>query len=153
VVDFNQIKKAIYTVANPPAHLFEEIDFMLHVNDDLDTWEQQWQMPMRMAAGQEGVRTIFSGFPGDEMVTYRGKYYYLDYLDKKQYLKYLLAKRKLPGFHKLFPLVPHAARYRLHLAKHALRLYNNDIKAALKIFNIPAEAIKNKGDISWLAPW
>lgn len=152
VVDFNQIEKAVYTVSEPLAYPFEDIDFMLHVNDGLDMWEQQWQIPIRRAAKQEGVRTLFSGFPGDEMVTYRGKYYYLDYLDKKQYLKYFLAKRKFPGFHKLAPLVPHAVRYRLHLVKNALGLYNKHIKTALKIFNIPTEAIKIKGDVNWLDP-
>lgn len=152
VINFNHIEKAIYTVSSPPEHIFSDIDFMLDVNSGLDNWEQHWQIPIREAAKKEGIRTLLSGFPGDEMVTYRGKYYYLDYLDKKQYFKYLFAKRKFPGFHKLDPLVPHNIRYKLHLLKNKLGLYNKHIKTALKIFNVPAKAIKEKGDISWLHP-
>jgi asparagine synthase (glutamine-hydrolysing) len=152
VVDFNHIEKAVYTVSAPADHVFSDIDFMLDVNSGPDSWEQHWQTPIRKAAKKEGVRTLLSGFPGDEMVTYRGKYYFLDYLDKKQYLKYLFAKRKFPGFHKLAPFIPHRIRYKLHLFKNKLGLYNKHIKTALKIFNIPSQAIKQKGDVNWLDP-
>jgi asparagine synthase (glutamine-hydrolysing) len=152
VIAFNKIEKYIFTSAQTSSHAFEQIDFMLHVNDGLDSWQQQWQMPIRQSAQKEGLRTVLSGFPGDEMVTYRGKYYFLDYLDHKKYLKYILAKKKYPGFHKLDPFIPHAFRYRLHLLKNAAGLYNKKTMEVLQSFNIPAESLTIKGDVNWLSP-
>ena len=152
VINFNGIKNAVFTLAKNPAHLFEDIDNMLDINSGLDNWEQHWQIPIRESAKKEKIRVLFSGFPGDEMVTYRGKYYFLDLLDKKQYLKYFLAKREFPGFHKLMPLIPFNIRYSLHLFKNKLRLYNGQVKKTLKLFNIPADAITKKGDVSWQNP-
>jgi len=149
VINFNGIKRSVITVSDQPAHPFEDIDLMLYVNDGPDTWQQQWQIPIRKSAQKEGVRTLLSGFPGDEMVTYRGKYYFLDYLDKKQYLKYLFAKRKFQGFRRLDPLIPYDIRYRLHILKDRLGIYNKHTRNARKIYNIPAENIKAKGDINW----
>lgn len=152
VINFNKIEKAVFTIAKPPVHQFEDIDRMLDINSGLDTWQQHWQMPIREAAQKENIRTLFSGFPGDEMVTYRGKYYFLDLFDKKQYFKYLFAKREFPGFHKLMPFIPFNIRYKLHLLKNALRLYNGHIKKTLQLFNVPADAITKKGDVSWQNP-
>ncbi|HEY9003780.1 MAG TPA: asparagine synthase-related protein [Mucilaginibacter sp.] len=152
VVNFNGIKRSVITVSDQPAHPFEDIDFMLYVNDGPDTWQQQWQIPIRQAAQKEGIRTLLSGFPGDEMVTYRGKYYFLDFLDKKQYLKYLFAKREFQGFRRLDPLIPYSIRYRLHTLKNSLGIYNKHVRNARKIYNIPAENIRAKGDVNWRSP-
>jgi asparagine synthase (glutamine-hydrolysing) len=154
VVKFNNIKSenAIYTIAEPPAYPFEEHDILLKINDGLENWHQMWQMPIRQAAQKAGVRTLLSGFPGDEMVTYRGKYYFLDYLDKKQYAKYFLAKKKFPGFYKIEPFIPYSVRYKMHHLKNTLGLYNKHVKKALKAYNIPPEYFKAAGDANWLTP-
>lgn len=152
VVKFNNIERSIYTLADEPGAPFAENDFLLEVNDGLENWHQMWQIPIRRVAQQEGIRTLFSGFPGDEMVTYRGKYYFLDYLDKKQYVKYFLAKKKFPGFYKVEPFIPYSARYKIHLLKEQAGFYNKHMKKAVKAFNIPAENLKKIGDANWITP-
>ncbi|WP_448701649.1 asparagine synthase-related protein [Mucilaginibacter sp. AW1-3] len=152
VVKFNKIENSVYTIAQPPAYPFEENDILLKINDGLENWHQMWQMPIRQAAQQQGIRTLLSGFPGDEMVTYRGKYYFLDYLDKKQYLKYFFAKKKFPGFYKIEPFIPYSVRYKMHLLKEAIGIHNKHVKKALKLYNIPAENLYQAGDANWLTP-
>lgn len=152
VVKFNNIENAIYTVADDYTRPFAENDFLLEVNDGLENWHQMWQIPIRRIAQQEGIRTLFSGFPGDELVTYRGKYYFLDYLDKKQYVRYFLAKKKFPGFYKIEPFIPYSVRYKMHLLKVMAGIHNKHVKKALKIYNIPAENLYKAGDANWLTP-
>ncbi|OCX50635.1 hypothetical protein BEL04_22965 [Mucilaginibacter sp. PPCGB 2223] len=152
VVNFNHIENAIYTVADDYTRPFADNDFLLEVNDGLENWHQMWQVPIRRVAQQQGIRTLFSGFPGDEMVTYRGKYYFLDYLDKKQYLKYFLAKKKFPGFYKIEPFIPYSVRYNMHLLKTRWGLHNKHVKKSLKTYDIPAEYLRKTGDANWLTP-
>jgi asparagine synthase (glutamine-hydrolysing) len=152
VVKFNNINRSVITMSAPQDHPFEDLDFMLYVNDGPDTWEQQWQMPIRQAAQKEGVRTLLSGFPGDEMVTYRGKYYFLDFLDKKRYLKYLFAKREFTGFRRIDPFIPYGIRYRLCLLKNWLGIYNKEIRKARKLYHIPAGNVQARGNINWKSP-
>jgi len=152
VNSFNHIERSIYTVADEYTRPYAENDFLLQVDDGIENWHQMWQMPIRRIAQQEGIRTLFSGFPGDEMVTYRGKYYFLDYLDKKQYIKYFLAKKKFWGFYKIEPFIPYSVRYNIHLLKTKLGLHNKHIKNALNTYNIPAEYLAKAGDANWLTP-
>jgi len=149
---FNHIERSIYTVADEYIRPYAENDFLLQVDDGIENWHQMWQMPIRRIAQQEGIRTLFSGFPGDEMVTYRGKYYFLDYLDKKQYIKYFWAKKKFWGFYKIEPFIPYSVRYNIHLLKTKFGLHNKHVKNALNTYNIPAEYLAKAGDANWLTP-
>ena len=86
------------------------------------------------------------------MVTYRGKYYFLDYLDKKQYLKYWLAKKKFPGFHKLEPFVPFEIKKWIHELKIWLHRYDSSISSNLELFYIPNKYLRHKNDATWISP-
>jgi len=131
----------------------DEIRFGNDVNDGLERWNPLWQIPLKKAAQERNIRTLLSGFPGDELVTYRGKYYFLDYLDKKQYLKYALAEKKYPGFSKMEPLLPFKVRHILRQLKYSLGLFQPESKGAFSLYNIPAQHKKHLRDSIWLDPF
>jgi asparagine synthase (glutamine-hydrolysing) len=146
---FNQIKETILVVKNAFETQQEEIDFTLAVNDGLERWNPNWLIPLKKAAMQNNIRTLLSGFPGDELVTYRGKYFFLDFLDKKQYFKYFFTKQKYPGFNKIEPFMPFWLRSSIHKIKTTFKLYDVGVKASLALFNIPNRYLKNRTASNW----
>jgi asparagine synthase (glutamine-hydrolysing) len=152
VLEFNQIKDAIYITETAFDNMIDEFNFSIEVNDGIERWNPLWQLPLKKSAMQHGVRTLLSGFPGDELVTYRGKYYFMDYRDKKQYLKYFLAKKKYPGFSKLEPFIPHKLKYNLSQIKRSLNIAHKRTKTGFEQYNIPAYYKKHLRDCIWLDP-
>ncbi len=153
VIRFNEIGEAIYVTNKAFDTDLEEADFSLNVNDGLERWDPLWQIPLKQAAKQRGIRTLLSGFPGDELVTYRGKYHFLDYLDKKKYLKYFLAKKRYTDIHKLDPLVPHSVKYMMHRLKVYLHKYSHEAtKQSFRIYNIPNKWRREYGESRWKDP-
>jgi len=149
---FNQIKNPIYLTKESFSDPLEGVDFALKINDGPQYWNPSWLMPLKNAASENNIRTILSGFPGDELVTYRGKYYFLDYLDQKQYFKYLLAEKKYPGFSKLQPLMPFGLRKAIHQLKTAFGQFGIDGKTALELFNIPKKYLVQRTAFVWDDP-
>jgi asparagine synthase (glutamine-hydrolysing) len=152
VLTFNQIKDPVFVTETAFDNLIDELNFAIEVNDGMERWNPLWQLPLKKMAMQHGVRTLLSGFPGDELVTYRGKYYFMDYRDKKQYLKYFLAKKKYPGFSKLEPFIPHQIKYKISQVKRSLNLSHKKTKAVFEQFNIPDHYKKHLRDCIWLDP-
>ncbi|WP_158797055.1 asparagine synthase-related protein [Pedobacter sp. L105] len=153
VLEFNDIKDFIYITKTAFDHPIDELNFALEVNDGLERWNPLWQIPIKKAAKSYNTRTLLSGFPGDELVTYRGKYYFLDFLDKKQYLNYWLAKKKYPGFSKLEPFIPHQVKYQLSKIKRYLSVFNDrHTRKAFDQFNIPSYYKQHLRDCLWLDP-
>lgn len=149
---FNQIKNPLYVTRPVFDDLYSGIDFSLFVNDGIERWNPMWLVPLKKMAMQNNIRTILSGFPGDELITYRGKFYFLDYLDKHNYLKYFIAKKKFQGFSKLEPLMPFGVRHGLHNLKTWLNLNNSDVKSVAKMFNIPKQYLQHRTDCVWNDP-
>ena len=148
VISFNGIKDSVFVTKNIWDDPLEEADFALKVNDGLELWSPLWLMPINKAAMLKNVRTLLSGFPGDEMVTYRGQFYYLDYLDKKQYLKYFLAKKRWP-FNKLKPFLTPDIEFCLHKIKNILTMNSKEIRFFSEFYKIPAKGRYAKGDVVW----
>jgi len=149
VTAYNQIKDPIYITEPAFKDHVEEMDFSIFVNDGMERWNPLWQLPIKKAALQYDIRTLLSGFPGDELVTYRGKYYFLDYRDKNQYLKYFLAKKKDPGLNKLEPLLPYPLKYSLHRLKILFKRYGSAMNEALEIYHIPNKYKRNYRENVW----
>ena len=145
---FNAIENSVLMTKDIWDNVEDEIDFALNVNDGLEMWSPTWLMPVKNAAMQRNVRTMLSGFPGDELVSYRGQYYFLDYLDQKQYLKYFLAKSERK-FIKLKPFLGSGAEFFLHKLKNIFTLNNSEIKNVADFFKIDARSRYAKGDIVW----
>ncbi|WCT11883.1 asparagine synthase-related protein [Mucilaginibacter jinjuensis] len=153
VLEFNNIKDFVYVTQTAFDNLIDELNFAIEVNDGLERWNPLWQLPLKKSAMEHGVRTLLSGFPGDELVTYRGKYYFMDYLDKGQYLKYFLAKKKYPGFNKVEPFIPHGIKYQYSKLKRSLNVGTHErVKQSFETFNVPDHYRKHLRDCIWLDP-
>lgn len=149
---FNQIKNPIYLTKELFSDPLEGTDFAMTINDGLGYWNPGWLLPLKNAAYQNDIRTLLSGFPGDELITYRGKFYFLDYLDQKKYLKYVLAKKKYPGFSKLEPLIPFAIRKSIHEIKASLGFFGIDGDTVTALFNVPKTHLRHRNDFIWNNP-
>jgi len=97
-----------------------------------------WQLPSKRIAMERNVRTMLSGYAGDEMVTNMGADYALDFLERKEFLHYLFAP-KMNGlkFNKIRPLVPSSLLYRWKLLKANFGYYNWSIRNASSFYDIP----------------
>ncbi|MGH7238258.1 MAG: asparagine synthase-related protein, partial [Candidatus Saccharimonadales bacterium] len=140
VIRFNDIHDYVFVTKKAFDNIIEGIDFSLTVDDGLEYYNSRWQVPGRIAAAQKEVRTMLSGFPGDQMVTSLNKTYFLDLFHKKQYLEYFRAKQRFqPRFNKLRPLVPANLVSALLKLKSGFGFYDDKIKAAAAIYHIPAD--------------
>ncbi|CAN5489899.1 lasso peptide isopeptide bond-forming cyclase [soil metagenome] len=149
VNNFNHITNKIYVTKKLFSNPLEEADFSLMINDGLERWDPMWVAPLKNAAKAHNIRTLLSGFPGDELITYRGKFFFLDYLDKRQYLKYLLVKRKYEGINKIEPLMPFWLRRGIHQMKAGLNRYDLATNARLELFNIDPAYLKHAKEFIW----
>jgi asparagine synthase (glutamine-hydrolysing) len=148
VIKFNEIADAVFVTKDIWDDPLAEIDFALRINDGLEMWNMLWLMAIKKAAMQKGVRTLLSGFPGDEMVTYRGQFYLLDHLDKKQFGNYFSAKSERE-FNKLKPFLPSGVSFGFHKLRNLLNINSEQIKRTANYFDIPFSARYNKGDVVW----
>jgi len=99
------------------------------------------------------VRTLFSGFPGDQMVTTRAKEYPLDLLDKKKYKAYLLAPKRFSSqFNKIKPFIPGGLIYSLQSMADSVGYYKKTTRIAGEIFNIPAYYKAKYKEVFWQDP-
>jgi asparagine synthase (glutamine-hydrolysing) len=146
---FNNIKTPIYVTKHAFENMLEELDFSLSVNDGFERWDPVWLISLKQSAMQHGIRALLSGFPGDELVTYRGKFHFMDYLDQRRYLTYIRTKRKFSGLSKIEPLMPFWLRYGIRNIKTSLNLNNQDIASAQKMFDIPKSYIQHRTDCIW----
>jgi asparagine synthase (glutamine-hydrolysing) len=150
-IKFNSIEDYEFLTKDIWDDPLDEVDFSLKVNDGLEMWNLLWLLPIKNAAMQRGVRTLLSGFPGDEMVTYRGQFYFLDHLDNKEYTKYFSAKTE-KGFKKIKPFITPGMEFGLHKMRNILTINDRHIKQAAAFYPIPAKYRLAKGDLAWKDP-
>ncbi|MBS7563857.1 hypothetical protein KHS38_05525 [Mucilaginibacter sp. Bleaf8] len=153
VIEHWRIDNPVYITQHVFPTELEELMFADEVNDGPERWSSNWLLSLYAAAKQQDVRTILSGFPGDELVTYRGKYYFLDYLDKKQYLKYLWAEKKYPGFSKIEPLLPASLRHLASKIKNRLNIQPAKVHRGFKTYNYPEHYKQHLRDCIWQDPY
>lgn len=150
VIEHNNIRDSVFVTKNAWGTLLDEIDFGLEVNDGLEVWAPMWQIGMKQAAMQKGVRVLLSGFPGDEMVTYKGQHHYLAQLERKEYIAYLKNIGNKNGLISILkPLIPVGLEYGLHKINNALSLYDKRMRQASSAFHIPVKYRMMKRDAIW----
>lgn len=77
IIRFAHIDYPVKIYSSGYAHFLEETDLNLFVNDGPYN-RNTWHLPVKKKAGEEKVRTLLSGFPGDELVTANNKMYLLE---------------------------------------------------------------------------
>jgi asparagine synthase (glutamine-hydrolysing) len=85
------------------------------------------------------------------MATYRGDYYFLDYLDEKKYMQYFSSNDKY-WFKKYQPFLPAQMQYLLHKIKNFTRINESDVHQTSKIIPFPLINRLNRGDEAWCDP-
>lgn len=148
VINFNGIEDPVMItndISDDPLYV---IDLLLKINDGLERWNLAWQFPIRLEAMKRNIRTIFSGFPGDEMATYRGDYSFLDLLDRKNYIQYFKTKTRYP-FKKYKPFIGPGLEFMLHKINNLTRMNAMDVKRAAQLFPFPLKYRLNRGDEAW----
>ncbi len=148
VINFNQITNFQYITKGIWENLVDEVDFSLEINDGPELQSLAWELPIKQAAKNKHVRTLLSGFGGDQMVTYRGQFNYLNYLDHKQYLKYFMSVNTMP-LNRLKQLLPASIDFYLHKIKNFLVAGNDEIKLLSELLHIPGTQLLNRGDVVW----
>ncbi|WP_439507011.1 asparagine synthase-related protein [Sediminibacterium sp.] len=106
--DFNQIKHAFYI--DQPYHQdpSEQLKKITEIHDGLEQWSGDWLLSSKKEIQKHKIRTVLSGFGGDEMVSHKGQFHFLHFLEQKKLIKYLKADQHPSdkGFNRLIPLIP-----------------------------------------------
>ncbi len=151
VIKFNGITDYQYVIKDIWKDTLEEVDHSLNQNDGLEMWTLPWQMPIKKAAQHRQVRTLLSGFPGDEMVTYRGQFFFLDYLDNGEYLRYFRSHSERE-FNKWKPFIPPRLEFWMHKLKNLLSVNDDACKFANDLINVPVKYWLMRNDMVWKDP-
>ena len=151
VIRYNHIDDYVMITEDIFDHPFDEVDFALKVNEGPEMWTLLWQLPLKKAAMERNVRTLLSGFPGDEMVTYRGQFHFLDHLDNKELGKYFSASTD-KGLKKLKPFLTPGMEFGLHKLRNLLTHNDKHTKQAAAFIDIPVKYRLSKGDTAWKDP-
>ena len=149
-IKYFDIKRATLVTEDIWDNPLDETDFALDVNDGLEYWNPLWQIAMKKAAMAQGVRTLLSGFPGDEMVTYKGHHHYMHLLDTKQYGRYfrqMTTRRELNL--RLPALVPYSISYAMHKLSNLLFIYDKKMRQVGSTFKIPLKYKLQRNDAIW----
>lgn len=149
VIEHYDIKNKVFITEDIWNSPLEEADFLLNIDDGLEMWNPTWQLGMKQAAMHRDVRTILSGFPGDQMVTDRGNQNYLYYLDTGQYVAYWKGVKNYSDIvQRVMPFIPHTLAYGIHKTKN-LFSKNKGLKMATNVFEIPVKYRLNREDTLW----
>ena len=148
VINYNEIGDYSFIMDDIWDNILDEIDFALVLNDGPELQSLLWELPIKKAAAEKQVKTLLSGFCGDQMVTYRGQFYFLNHLDKKDYYKYRMAKSDRP-FNKLKPFLPKSIEFLFHKLKNFITIQDNEIKFVADFFKIPFSKRIKRGDVVW----
>lgn len=155
VIKYNGIKDYRYINERIFSDPLEEVDFTLMMNDGLEPWHPHWQFPIKNAASLNGTKTLLTGFGGDELVSYYGHFGFLDYLDKKEYIKYFKAPSTIfdEQFNRLIPFIPYPIAYGLHKFKNIIGFNNQELRKISKRFHVPLKYRFKKNDTAWKDPY
>lgn len=150
-IKYFDIKRATLITEDIWDDPLDETDFALEVNDGLEYWNPLWQIAMKKAAMESGVRTLLSGFPGDEMVTYKGLHHYLHLLDTKQYGKYFRSINNKRELSLRWPaLMPYKVGYAMHKLSNLLSIYDKKMRMVGNTFHVPLKYKLQRHDTIWL---
>ena len=148
VIRYNGIENPVWINRDIYDDPLRVLDLVEKITDGMERWFLSWQLPIKKQAMDRNVRTMFSGFPGDEMATYRGDFSFLDYLDHKNYYKYFTVKPRYE-FKKYKPFIPSGLEYILHKISNLSKLNRKDVKMAELLFPFPFKNRFRRGDEAW----
>lgn len=152
VIGYLGIKDYVLVTEDVWKSRLDEADFSIDINDGLEMWNPLWQIGIKQAAMQKDVRVLLSGFPGDQMVTYKGRHQYLDQLQKKQYIAYFKGIHSRNTFlERARPFMPFGLQYGLHKVNNAMAavLGQKQVKHAKQTFHVPLKYLLNRRDAIW----
>lgn len=137
IIDFEYLTNTFWD--NP----IDEADFNLKVNDGPEMSDLLWQLPIKRRAMQKGLRTMLSGFGGDEMVTNRGRHFIVDLWHKRKYLEIArqIRKPKHPELMQLFLNDVFMERY-IGL-KYRFGYLSKPLNAVDEFYDIPRDVLIN----------
>ncbi len=148
VIDFNGITDYHFINSEISDDPIFTADLILKVLDGFVFWNLYWGLPIKKKAMELGIRTIFSGFGGDEMATYGGEHYFLDYLDQNKILKYLGAKSKYK-FKKFKPFLNPELEFILHRLRNVITINSKKQRNITNKIHVPLRYRLTKGDVAW----
>lgn len=149
VIEHLSLKNSTFITEDIWKNPIEEADFLLKVNDGLEMWNPTWQLGIKQAALHNNVRTMLSGFPGDQMVTDKGKKDFLYHLEKGAYATYWKGlKNKTDIIQRLMPFIPYNLAYVMHKASNLL-YKDNGTKLAASMYDIPFKYRWSREDTEW----
>ena len=148
VIKMNDITDYVFITQPMWDDLLEQINFLLKIYDGPDHNVLKFLLSIKSQASKKNVRSMLSGFVGDQIVTYGGEHSYLYYReigDKKNYKAAIRKKHKFQFLHFLNP----DFEFFLHKINNLLNFYNIDNRRVSAFFPIPASVKFNRGDIIW----
>jgi len=151
VIRFHGIRNPVFITENIWDDPLEEADFVLKLNDGPQAWEGLWQVPAREAARRRQVRTVLSGFPGDQLVTNKGWHDYVIARENTSLIRYLRDSRNYEDLNRrLWSLMPYSIEYGYRKARNLFGHFRKDPAAA---FVIPLKYRLRHGDNRWSHPY
>ncbi len=151
VIRYHGIKNAVFITGNIWENPLDEIDFCLEVDDGLEAWDPLWQAPSKKAAWERHVRTLLSGFPGDQLVTNNGWHAYLMDRENSSSIRYFLGSKGYKDLNRrLWSLVPRWMEYGYRKTRN---LYHHFMPKNHEPFVIPLAYRLRHGDEQWSHPY
>lgn len=152
IVKFNGLNDHTYISDNGFKDFKEEADFSLKADDGPEIWDSTWLTATKRVARQRNIRTILSGFLGDEIFKNNRNLIFLDMLYEKQYLSYFFSTG--PGWRQRINFIlPYRLTRLLHKIRNTLGVYNDAINVADQVFNVPNKYKNRINDPLWLNPY
>jgi asparagine synthase (glutamine-hydrolysing) len=155
VLRWNGITDAVMVTEHIFNHIEEELNFGLRLNDGPEMWNPVWQMPMKSEARKRNVRTMLSGFSGDQMVTDKGKGIYIDEYCHKNLIAHLSGAKDFRDFlRRISPGLPWQMRYAFQYFQSAFQYYFHrggrpGLINSLKAFDVPYKYWSKRNEHLW----
>lgn len=152
ILRFNGLNDHTYISHNGFKDFKEEADFSLKTDDGPEVWDSTWLTATKRTAQQKNIRTILSGFLGDEIFQNNRNLIFLDMLYEKQYFRYFFNKG--PGRRqKLNFILPYRLTRLLHKVRNIFGIYDVAINVIDQVFNVPNRYKKKMNEPLWLNPY
>lgn len=134
VIDFHKLEKTNLVTENPFSENQQEIDFFLEANDGMEGWNSVFMIALKKKAAERNIRTLISGFGGDQLVSSSHRFRRMALLDEKKYFAYFRSKGSLVS--KLPAMLPYRLQEWLFDTFHwFLDKDTRDFKETARIYN------------------
>lgn len=94
VIRFCAIQNPVKVNRSDWNSILEPHELEFFVNSGVGSYSAYWQEPLRRIMQEKSIRVTLSGFGGDELITNKGDYYFIDFLYEKEYADFVFASFK-----------------------------------------------------------